>query len=243
MFRFSNRINLPKKYNMKHNYFKPLSEWVLLLSKVGALPRNKHHVCTSLHVTNSVSRVWPQQKNVKIGIIIHILHILMSASWLWSFFFVTWTKKNFRKGIIKVFLEFFFLFHFFWVVFVLGLFFYLRSTEGVKKQKKLLFNQVWTQNGGLQETFLDSSDFDAQTEASEKTTKHLPHHNLWFWKKNFVFFSSKERSRNESSSLEKKSFCLEFQSIMMQISASKCNKFDQIKIGSWEFQKKVLVSC
>ena len=86
-------------------------------------------------------------------------------------------QKKLQKGYHQGFLEFFFLFHFFWVVFVLGLFFYLRSTEGVKK---LLFNQVWTQNGGLQETFLDSSDFDAQIEASEKTTKHLLHHSLWF---------------------------------------------------------------
>ena len=153
--------------------------------------------------------------------------------WLWNM-----NQKKLQKGHHQGFFRIFLLVPFFWVVFVLGLFFYLRSTEGVKKQKKLLFNQVWIQNGGLQETFLDSSDFDAQTEASEKTTKHFPHHSLWFWKKNFVFFSSKERSRNESSSLEKKSFCLEFQSITMRISASKCNKFDQIKIGRWDFKKK-----
>ena len=101
------------------------------------------------------------------------------------------------------------MFHFFWVVFVLGLFFYLRSTEGVKKQKKRLFNQVWTQNGGLQETFLDSSDFDAQTEASEKTTKHLPSV-CGFERKTLFFFHRRREAGMKVQAWKKRVFAWNF---------------------------------
>ena len=112
---------------------------VLLLRKVGALPRNKHHVCTSLNVTNSVSRDWPQQKNVKIGDLFHILHILMSASWVWSFFFCNMNQKKLQKGHHQSFCKIYSNSSFFFLYFCSCFFFFFQDLPKVSRSKKSLF--------------------------------------------------------------------------------------------------------
>ena len=197
----------------------------------------------------------------------------MSPAWLWSFFFFVtlitknafYAKKKLQKGHHQGFFRIFLL-----VPFFLGrfcswskmpkIFFYLRSTEGVKKQKKLLFNQIWTQNDALQKTFLDPYDFDAQTEASEKSTKHLPHQSLCFWKKNFVFFfieGEKQECPIRACVFERKSFF--FSGMKVQVwkkrvfawnfKVSRCRFLHQNAINLIKSKlvdkvsKKVLVSC
>ena len=71
---------------------------------------------------------------------------------LLNFFFVTSTKKNFRKG-IKVFLSYNFCSFVYLLFFFLGLFFHLRSTKGIRKQQKLVFQQYWTRNHSLTSHF------------------------------------------------------------------------------------------
>ena len=78
---------------------------------------------------------------------------------------------------------------FFFVVFVLGLLFCLRSTEGTKESKKGFFVRLWSWNVAATCTISDISEFDAQREEVRKMSKTMGHFSVCFWNKNmFCFF-------------------------------------------------------